>query len=60
MKVVKVISSGPGTQEVITDEDTTRHIRKQGSRWMYLAGFKASTKGDPVPVYKEITMKGGK
>jgi hypothetical protein len=62
MNVVKVISrSGDNRAEVITDEGTTKHIRREGpfSDWKYLHSKKFDEAGQLRSIYKTINWKKG-
>jgi hypothetical protein len=55
MKIVKVISkTGDKKMQVITDEGTTKHIQKVGSKWMAFIGNKVNEHGDISKVFKPI------
>ena len=58
MKAVKIISQSNdgGSMQVITDEGTTKHIKRNGSSWMYLDSMKVLDNGEERPVFKEIKM----
>tara|TARA_Y100000310_G_scaffold87711_1_gene84564 strand:- start:8503 stop:8664 length:162 start_codon:yes stop_codon:yes gene_type:complete len=53
MKILKVTSkSGNDKMQVITTAYETKHIRKRGDVWYYLAGYKANDE----PIYKPIIV----